>query len=214
MTEIVYVFTNPAMPDYVKIGKTSRDKVEERLKGLYDSSGVPAPFVCLYAAEVADATKVEKALHKAFAVDRPNKRREFFTTSPDRIVTLLKAHEINDVTPSTQKVLDKITSPEDKSAQARVASLYPLRAPNWKFSEIGIEPRSVLVFVPDPTKKCRVVDGNQGVEYEKEIFSSLADLQKKLLNVNVQPDSAPRYFTHNGELLADIRKKFQNERKM
>ena len=109
MSEIVYVFSNPAMPDYVKIGKTSRDDVKQRLKGLSDSSGVPAPFECLYAAEVADATKVEKALHAAFDVDRPNPRREFFTTSPERIITLLKAFAVTDVTPSTQKILDEIT---------------------------------------------------------------------------------------------------------
>jgi len=38
----VYVLTNPAMPNMVKIGKTTRD-VELRLVDLY-STGVPLPF--------------------------------------------------------------------------------------------------------------------------------------------------------------------------
>ena len=38
----VYVLTNPAMPNMVKIGKTTRD-VELRLADLY-STGVPLPF--------------------------------------------------------------------------------------------------------------------------------------------------------------------------
>ena len=132
MTEIVYIFSNPAMPGYIKIGKTLQDDVKQRLRALSNPSGVPAPFECRYAAAVEDAKKVEKAIHEAFAIDRPNPRREFFTTSPERIITLLKLHEIRDVTPSTQKILDEITEPEDKTAQKRVA-LHKLRNPWWTF---------------------------------------------------------------------------------
>ena len=46
----VYVLTNPAMPNMVKIGKTTRD-VELRLADLY-STGVPLLFECEYAAKV------------------------------------------------------------------------------------------------------------------------------------------------------------------
>ena len=46
---IVYVLSNPAMPDIVKIGKT-RD-INQRLSSLY-STGVPLPFKCVYAKEV------------------------------------------------------------------------------------------------------------------------------------------------------------------
>ena len=111
-------YTNPAMPEYIKIGRTFREDVEQRLKELSNPSGVPLPFECRYAAEVADATKVEQALHDAFECDRINPKREFFKTDPQRIITLLKAHEIANVTPSAQKMLDEITSPEDKEAQS------------------------------------------------------------------------------------------------
>ena len=53
MSEIVYILTNEAMPDMVKIGITSTT-VEERMKSL-QSTGVPLPFTCYYAAEVEDA---------------------------------------------------------------------------------------------------------------------------------------------------------------
>ena len=62
---IVYVLENAAMPGIVKIGRTSRDTIEERLGELY-STGVPVPFDCVYAAKVADAERVEKALQDAF----------------------------------------------------------------------------------------------------------------------------------------------------
>ena len=54
----VYVLTNPAMPNMVKIGKTTRD-VELRLADLY-STGVPLPFECEYAAKVKDVEKQKK----------------------------------------------------------------------------------------------------------------------------------------------------------
>jgi hypothetical protein len=64
MPEIVYLLTNPTMPDLVKIGRTT--DLESRLRQLSTHSGVPVPFECFYACEVADSVKVEKALHDAF----------------------------------------------------------------------------------------------------------------------------------------------------
>ena len=70
---IVYVLTNPAMPGLVKIGMTSRNNIDERMKELY-GTGVPVPFECKYACKVksSDCEKIEKALHTAFAPDRIN----------------------------------------------------------------------------------------------------------------------------------------------
>ena len=45
---IVYVLSNPAMPDYVKVGKTSGIEPKDvlvRMKEL-DSTGVPRAFKC------------------------------------------------------------------------------------------------------------------------------------------------------------------------
>ena len=62
---IVYVLTNPAMPDIVKIGKTARGAVDARLSELY-ATGVPVPFECASARPVVDESRVEKAFHLAF----------------------------------------------------------------------------------------------------------------------------------------------------
>lgn len=64
--QIVYVLTNPAMPGFVKIGKTYLDNVNQRLGQLY-STGVPFPFELAFACEVPNATEFERALHVAFA---------------------------------------------------------------------------------------------------------------------------------------------------
>ena len=206
MSEIVYVFANPAMPDYIKVGRTNRTDVEQRLKELSNFSGVPAPFVCLYAAEVADAQKVEDALHAAFDCDRPNKRREFFTTASDRIITLLEAFAISpDESASVQEEFDKITDAEDKSAQNRIAERNERRS-RLKFSEIGIPPGAELVFKNDPTKTCRVVDDRQ-VEYEGETCT-LSRLATTLSQARTIVQGA-LYFTYEDELLTDRRDRME-----
>ena len=81
MPEIVYVMINPAMPDLVKIGKTTTD-IESRQRELSGASGVPLPFIVHYAAEVENSSLVESKLHLAFGDHRINPRREFFRIAP------------------------------------------------------------------------------------------------------------------------------------
>jgi len=45
MSEIVYVFTNEAMPELVKIGRTT-NSVVERLTDLSRSTAIPLAFEC------------------------------------------------------------------------------------------------------------------------------------------------------------------------
>ena len=102
----VYVLTNPAMPDLVKIGKTTRD-VSLRLADLY-TTGVPLPFECKYAAKVKDVDKTEKAFHTAFEPSRVNPKREFFNINPEQAIAVLSLMAIEDVTPSVQDEAKKI----------------------------------------------------------------------------------------------------------
>lgn len=80
MLGIVYVLVNQAMPGLIKIGQTA-DNIETCMRQL-DTSGVPLPFECSYAAEVNDANRVERALHEAFEDQRVRRNREFFELSP------------------------------------------------------------------------------------------------------------------------------------
>ena len=69
---IVYLLTNPAMPGLVKIGMTTQEDIERRMRELY-TTGVPVPFECQFACKVkkGDCAKIEKALHTAFAPQVP-----------------------------------------------------------------------------------------------------------------------------------------------
>ncbi len=79
--QIVYVLTNPAMPGFVKIGKTFIEDVSVRLQQLY-TTGVPFPFDLAFACKVPNADEVERALHRAFAPNRANPR--------ERLLAVLK----------------------------------------------------------------------------------------------------------------------------
>lgn len=48
---IVYLLTNACMPGIVKIGKTTRKDLLQRMKELY-TTGVPVPFECVYSCNV------------------------------------------------------------------------------------------------------------------------------------------------------------------
>ena len=218
MSEIVYVFTNPAMPGLIKVGMTTRDDVKQRLKELSSPTGVPVPFVCLYATEVTDAQKVEDALHGAFDCDRINPKKEFFTTDPDRIITLLEAFaRSGDESAAIQEEIDKVTDAEDKSAQSRVAKISERRS-RLRFSEIGISLGAELTFKPDPTKKCRVVDDKNQVEYEGTTYN-FSELAMKLLrekgNTRLSSYAQGAYwFTYEGKRLTERRDELENEGEM
>jgi len=72
MAGVIYILTNPFMPDIFKIGRTERN-VEDRIKQL-DTTSMPAPFRCVYAAEVNDVVIIEKRIHKIFSDKRIRKK--------------------------------------------------------------------------------------------------------------------------------------------
>ena len=94
----VYVISNIGAfgREMVKIGMTRRLEPMDRIKELSDAS-VPFHFDIHALFFSADAVAVETMLHQTFAEVRVNKvnlRREFFNTTPDAVLEVLKAHEV------------------------------------------------------------------------------------------------------------------------
>ena len=84
---IVYVLANPAMPGLVKIGRTSSEEAVTRIAHLY-STGVPFPFKLEFACKVENPDEVEQSLHTAFAPNRVNPKREFFSIDPGQAIAI------------------------------------------------------------------------------------------------------------------------------
>ena len=190
---IVYVLTNPAMPDLVKIGKTNRKNLAARLSELY-STGVPVPFECHFAGIVEDADDVEKRFHRAFAPYRFNPKREFFRIHPDQARALLELLVDEDVTDSVS------TEASNVDVGSRAAA-DKLRRPNFNFTEMEVPEGADLIFTRGAEHTCRVSGANK-VEYDGEIYS-LTALTTQLLGSKYSVQPTP-YWSYEGRTLLEI----------
>lgn len=82
--EIVYILSNPSMPELIKIGRTNRS-VEERLKELNNTS-LPTQFSVEHIIETSNSKYLEKMIHKNFDDHRVNDNREFFRIDPKIVI--------------------------------------------------------------------------------------------------------------------------------
>lgn len=203
MIEIIYILTNPVIPDLIKIGRTLN--LEERVRSLSSHSGVPVPFEVYYACVVSDSGRVEKHLHDGFGDHRVNPKREFFRINPERVLSILKLVEIENVTPNRDYV-------EDQDEQHSLNKERSRRS-NFTFSSVGIPIGSVLHFVRDEDVTVVVID-DRNVEFEGEI-TSLTQSSLKLLNRdygwNSRSVTGPRYWVYENETLSERRSRLENE---
>ena len=87
MIGFIYIMSNPAYPESIKIGQTGKDP-EERRKDL-GSTGVLEDFVLEYRALSEDYESLEKEVHKSLSESRVRADREFFRVSvPEAINTI------------------------------------------------------------------------------------------------------------------------------
>ena len=196
---IVYVLTNPSMPGLVKIGMTTRDNLDTRMRELY-GTGVPVPFECAYACKVktSDCTKIEKALHTAFAPNRINANREFFQIKTEQAKAILELFNKEDITQEITEEIDNDLTSEDKSASAKINSS---RRPPLNYFEMGMKKGDILVFTKNPNITIEVIDEKK-VLYQEQIYS-LTGITKKLLDIShaIQPTG---YWSYDNKNLRDI----------
>lgn len=196
---IVYILTNEAMPGYVKIGKTTTS-VEQRILQLSQSTSVPLPFECHYAARVADVHQVEKAFHDAFGDHRKNPKREFFILAPERVVAILSLLSLGDVTPSRDVGVE---SKED--ADALEVARKKRSAFNFKMVDIPIA--AELKFIRDENILCMVAPDQKHVIFKgKEVSTSQAAGEVLGSKWWVQ---GPAYWIYEGETLDERRVRFE-----
>jgi len=192
----VYILTNEAMPGIIKIGLTE-NPVSERVLQL-DTTSVPIPFQCYYAARVEDHKKVEKALHVAFGDFRVRPNREFFRMDPFRVKAILEFMALEDVTPKNELV----SAPEDVLALQATAS----NSRRFRFSSAGIPAGATLHFVKDSNLTATVITDTT-VEYKGTNFSlTLAALAAlKDCGYNWTSVQGPEYWLYNGESVGSLR---------
>ncbi|MDA7983043.1 MAG: GIY-YIG nuclease family protein [Alphaproteobacteria bacterium] len=198
MTELVYILTNPTIPDLVKIGRTTN--LEERVRSLSSHSGVPVPFECYYCCEVKDSQEVERRLSIGFGDHRINPKREFYRINPERVKAILEGWAIGD-----EVTLDGVAdSPEEQKSLDRERS----RRPAFTFSMIGLERGAVLTFLGDETLTATVA-GEKTVDFEGERDVSFFHVTLKILRERFGKDwpsvRPSNHWEYEGKTLTDRR---------
>ena len=86
----VYVMVSPALKDHLlKIGKTTRNP-EKRAQEISLGTGVPLRFYVIFQILVSDCHEVEKLVHTKLAQHRSTSSREFFETSLDSAIEVIR----------------------------------------------------------------------------------------------------------------------------
>jgi hypothetical protein len=197
MNQIVYILTNEAMPEYVKIGFT-HGSVEERIKQL-DRTGVPLPFEVYYAANVESAEKEERWLHSIFADRRARDNREFFKMNPEYAALALKRVEIQEI------VIESALTPEQEKEVAEVKE----RRSRFHFAQYGIPVGSKLTFTRFPNVIAEVVE-NDKVKIGDKV-DSMSNFARDLLGYKRRPQGT-LYFEYGDEILDDMRRRMEGEK--
>lgn len=207
----IYILTNDAMPDYIKIGFTAADDVETRMRQL-DTTSLPLPFRLHACIEVENAQQLEKLAHDVFTSQRARASREFFLMEPETAVRYLKAISLNDSSAkwiaSDQKMID------DTGRHLGETQVVKPKRPNFTFSAADVPMGSKIQFVRDSSFVAEVVSETE-VEFEGQVIrlSPLTRLIfQRLGTVNSSGAYAgPDYFTFEDEILSDRRRRIGSE---
>ena len=217
---IVYLLTNPVMPGLVKIGMTTQEDIDKRMKELY-TTGVPVPFECKFACKVkkSDCLKIEKALHKAFDPQRVNQNREFFRINVEQAQAILELFHHEDVTENVSEEIQNDLTDEDKAAfdsyigaqlgkidlpnkDEAASSKAQAKRPPLNFYEMGLQKGDVLVWKDDPSISVTILSERK-VCYEGE-ETSISALSAKLKGYQVKHIQPTPHWLFNERLLSEI----------
>ncbi len=192
----IYIMTNPALHDMVKIGYAT--DVEARRQQL-STTALPYEYE-IYATYETSGNLEDKKLHKMIDNLNPDLRvshnREFFIMSPEDAYELLEAIAV-------------ISGSQDKLKRVKmnknVSSSQVTRRPAIDFYKCGLVDGDELVCTED-SSVVAVVKGEHKVLYNNEL-TSLTAIMKKIKGYN--NIAGPSYFTYKGESLTDIAKRTQ-----
>lgn len=191
--EFVYLLTNPAMPEWVKVGRTNC--IQRRLSDL-NCTAVPLPFECYAYLRVPaeKVSRVEHSLHKLIGISF-SKEKEFFRTSPATVVNYFEAIAELDSDFLLRVHPDMETKEEKTKSQAT----------NFELLQLPVG--SVLTFTRDSAVTCTVADSTNQVSCNGSV-SSISGLACSLLGYNV---NGYRVFMFEDETLWERRLRLEKE---
>jgi hypothetical protein len=89
MIGYVYILINPAFPDLIKIGRTSKTSESRALE--LSTTGTPDKFVVVFDVLVDNCIEVESEMHAIFSSSRYAENREFFRVPVKKAIATLQS---------------------------------------------------------------------------------------------------------------------------
>lgn len=192
----IYIMTNPALKDMVKIGYAT--DVEARRKQL-STTALPYDYE-VYATYETSGNLEDKKLHRMIDNLNPDlrvsKNREFFVMTPQEAFELLEA--IATISGTGDKL-------KRKGKNVPKTPVQYIKKPPINFTKCGIPMGAELVFTEDPTVKVTVVSDRKVQWNEEE--TSLSAVAGALKHSKAIQGSA--FFTYNGKLITKIAEETQ-----
>lgn len=189
----IYIMTNPALKDMVKIGYAT--DVESRRKQL-STTALPYEYE-IYATYETSGNLEDKKLHTMIDNLNPDlrisKNREFFVLSPEDAYELLES-------------IATISGTKDKLKKVKIAPAKKQRRkrPPVNFAKCNIPIGAELVYVEDSSVIVTVV-GERKVQYKDEI-TSLSAISDRIKGYST---SGPTFFTYKGKTVSQIAEETQ-----
>lgn len=168
--EFVYIFTNPAMPGFVKVGITKN--IERRLHELSRQTAIAKPFECFGYLTVKgnnpSAANLEKILH--FFLSRGlDKSKEYFETSTEDV----------------EQFFQNIQTINPRIKYSRYKKDVKVKGKPTTFEMLDIPINAELIYKTDSSVRCTVVNNKNVVLYNgKETTVSWIACEFKKRSVN------------------------------
>lgn len=213
--EFVYILINPCLDGWVKIGRTNN--IKNRLRELNQPANIPLSYRAYATYEVEQPQVIEKHIHNLFDVIDETlharetlssgriREREFFHISPEKAYAVFKSVAS---LRGDEDCLKLIEPSEEQIEEEQIAS-QANRRPGFKFSMLPLPVGTELKFLYDDSCVCFTADMDNHITYEGADYS-LSGLAQKLLVEKrgwerTRSVAGPRYFTYEGNTLADLR---------
>ena len=195
----VYIFTNPSMPDYIKIGYTNN--LKRRLNDL-DTTGVAMPFEPYFTVRTEKYEVLEKVIHRELdklTDSRVRKNREFFKIRPEIARDLLlNISELLD-----DKEIDNFGNETANDARNADGSIKPMSSPTT-FAMLGIPIGSELEPITTKYPKVTTIDDINLVQLEN---GERKTISRAVVDITGTSRNGFMCYKFNNEILSDIRKR-------
>lgn len=193
----VYILSNAAMPDYVKIGMTQQEDVAFRIKQL-DNTSVPVPFELVFAARVPDCRKLERTLHFVFGEKRSRRNREFFTINPDLAKAIIELVAVDELELSDE---DQAIDSREREEISELKTRREVRT----FESLNIPIGSELTFLKDENLTCTVIEPRKVLFQGEPMSPSAAALRAvHQMGYSWKAVSGMDYWQYKGVRLCEI----------